>query len=220
MNDGAFLELMTAAIAETDGSEGEALVMFEIHLLTRNNPQLVWDLFAPVRAVVLHRLYGMAKYQADSDAQPKPTVNTKLPPGAASEPYETADSSTPILNPQSRTQHSTVSDFDHRRRITPSRARQSRSPRGARSAQDVIISIGGKKSHLDWLTNHRGIPIGDLTYYGLANSHDEAPLFQRFAGRLMDSGIPKSDRGSDVVRKFITPDEADRIWLDLLKEVA
>jgi hypothetical protein len=220
MKQGACIELMIRAIAETDGSEAEALVMFEIHLLARNNPQLVWDLFAPVRAVVLRRLYDMAKYQADSDARPNLHLDTNVATGTASEPYETADSSTAPLNLHKNGQHSTVSDFDHRRRITPSRTRQSRSPRGARSAQDVIISIGGKKSHLDWLTNHRGIPIGDLTYYGLANAHDEAPLFQRFAARLMDEGIPKSDRGSDVVRRFITPDQADRIWLELLKEVA
>lgn len=224
MSDSAFLELMSAAIAATDGTEDEALAMFEGQLLERNDPRLVWDLFEPVRGMLLRRLYGMARHQIEqvSEAQPNSPLHlSMLETGAASESYEMADSPDIGQASQSAARHSTGSGLDdHRRRITPSHARRSHSPRGARSAQDVIISIGGKKSHLDWLTNHRGIPIGDLTYYGLANSHDEAPLFQRFASRLMESGIPKSDRAADVVRKFITPDEADRIWLDLMKEVA
>ncbi len=222
MTDSVFIELMSAAISTTDGSEEDALAMFELQLLERNDPRLVWDLFEPVRVPLLRRLYGMARHQIEQDSEAQPTVShasSTGTAGTASEPYETADSPDVAGSLRAGPRHSAVSDLGARRRLTPSHTR-SRSPRSTRSAQDVLISIGGKKSHLDWLTNHRGVPIGDLTYYGLANSHDEAPMFQRFASRLMDSGIPKSDRASDVVRKFITPDEADRIWLDLIKEVA
>jgi hypothetical protein len=220
MSDTVFVDLMAAAITATNGTENEALTMFELQLLERRDPQLVWDLFEPVRVPLLRRLYGMAKHQIEqaSEAQPDRVPQSFNAVGMASELDETADSPAGRLPTHQQPRHSVVSTLPaHRRVSTPAR---SRSPRGARSAQDVLISIGGKKSHLDWLTNHRGVPIGDLTYYGLENSHDEAPMFQRFARRLMESGIPKTDRSSDVVRKFITPDEADRIWLDLMKEVA
>ncbi len=221
MAESVFLDLMSAAITATDGTEGEALTMFELELLGRNDPELVWSLFEPVRAPLLRRLYGMAKHQLDqsvSEASPKglhPIARTAA--GMASESNETADSSATSHTSRIASQHSAVSPITGQRRITQPRAH---SPRGARSAQDVLMSIGGKKSHLDWLTNHRGVPIGDLTYFGLENSHDEAPMFQRFARRLMDSGIPKTGRSSDTVRRFITPDEADRMWLDLMQEVA
>lgn len=219
MNETVFLDLMSAAISGTDGTEAEALTMFELQLLERNDPRLVWELFEPVRTMLLRRLYRMAQYQIEqvSEAQPSHALSSIWAPGTASEPDATADSSELHRPTRAGGKHSAVAALTHRR--VPTHARP-RSPRGARSAQDVLISIGGKKSHLDWLTNHRGVPIGDLTYYGLENSHAEAPMFQRFAQRLMDSGIPKTDRSSDVVRKFITPDEADRIWLDILKEVA
>ena len=214
-----FVELMDAAIASTDGTEQEAFAMFELRLMEHRDPQLVWELFEPVRTTVLRRLYGMAKYQSERNSEAESRVGqTSSAEHIGADSVETVDSPTRNTSTRSADRRSTVSDFDGRRTIRPSV--RSRSPRGIHSAQDVIMSIGGKKSHLDWITNHRGLPIGDLTYYGLANCSDESPIVARYARRLMESGIPKSGRQSDVVRRFITPEEADRIWLDLLKEVA
>jgi hypothetical protein len=222
MNDNTYIDLMSAAITNTDGTETEALTMFELQLLERNDPRLVWELFEPVRLTLLRRLYGMARHQIEQDhiseAQPSVVIQSKASSsGTAPEPDDTADSSAIAMPTQKYSQRSAVSPFTTQRRVASAR---NRSPRSARSAQDVLMTIGGRKSHLDYLTNHRGMPIGDLTYMGLANSHDEAPMFQRFAQRLMDSGIPKTGRAGDVVRRFITPDEADRMWLDLMKETA
>jgi hypothetical protein len=221
MNDNTYIDLMSAAITNTDGTETEALTMFELQLLERNDPRLVWELFEPVRLTLLRRLYGMARHQIEqpvSEAQPSIEEQQPLKAfGTAPETNDTADSSGTGQSSHSRPQRSAVSPFTTQRRVASAR---NRSPRSARSAQDVLMTIGGRKSHLDYLTNHRGMPIGDLTYMGLANSHDEAPMFQRFAQRLMDSGIPKTGRAGDVVRRFITPDEADRMWLDLMKEAA
>ena len=221
MDQEPFIELMCAAISCTDGVEVSAFAEFETRLLDKNDPQLVWDLFQPVREPLLRRLYGMAMHQLKqaSEAQPTPTViSPSLHSRTASETQETVDSSVagqPIHVDQ---MHSTVST--PRQRLAPVAMARSRSARSARSAQDVIMAIGGRKSHLDWIHNHRGRPIGDLTYMGLANAHDEAPLFQRYAHRLMEFGIPRTGREGDVVRRFITPDEADRMWLDLMKEAA
>jgi hypothetical protein len=105
-------------------------------------------------------------------------------------------------------------------RRVATQAPQSRSPRSMRSAQAVIMDIGGRKSQLDRITDHHGTPIGDLNYFALANAHDETPMFQQFAKLLMESGMPKSERQTDVARKFYSPEEADRMWLDLFKKVA
>jgi hypothetical protein len=215
-----FIDIMSEAITGTDGTEGEAFALFELNLLTRGDPELVWQLFEPVRLMVLRRLYRMAQYRLDnpSEAESIGEASSKLETGMASEPLETADS--PHTAQQSRftAEHSAVSPISI---LTKSPARRRKhSPRNQTSVQEAIMNVGGRKSHLDWITNNRGLPIGDCTYIGLENFDQESPIVQRYARRLMETGLPKTGRSTDVVRRFITPDEADRIWSEMLREVA
>lgn len=216
-----FLEMMAEAITDTDGTEGEALAMFELNLLAVGDPELVWQLFEPVRLVLLRRLYRMAQYRLDnpSEAEPDfPAVAPRGDTGTASETLETADSSPPNQQSAHRAQHSAVSPISIMTR-SPAR-RRTHSPRNQASVQEAIMNVGGRKSHLDWITNTRGLPIGDCTYIGLENFAEESPIVQRYARRLMETGIPKTGRSTDIVRRFITPDEADRIWSEMLRKVA
>lgn len=218
MTEGVFLELMTAAIAESDGSEAEALTMFGVLLLEKNDPRLVWDLFEPVRGVLLRKLYRQAQYQLQqaSEVQPVPSVQSSVVSGTASEPNETADGPEAMHATQREGGHSAVSLDDRRKTIVKSKPRV----RSQTSAQHVLMDVGGRKSHLDSIIDRHGNPVGNLNYYGLANMHDEQPIIQAFVNRLMEGGMPKSDRASDIARKFYTPDQADRWWLECLKAVA
>lgn len=217
-----FLEMMAEAITGTDGTEGEALAMFELNVLAVGDPKLVWQLFEPVRLVLLRRLYRMAQYRIDNPSEAEPTVGTSSRGsqlGTASETLETADSSSGRQQePRAATQHSAVSPISIMTK-SPAR-RRTHSPRNQASVQEAIMNVGGRKSHLDWITNTRGLPIGDCTYIGLENFEQESLIVQRYARRLMETGIPKTGRSTDIVRRFITPDEADRIWSDMLREVA
>jgi hypothetical protein len=113
MDDTGFVDMMAAAIAESNGTEAEALVMFELHLLERDDPRLVWELFAPVRLTLLRRLYGMALHQLHqtSEAQPKLIAEPNFHSGTTSETFETADSPAELQSSQSKPRHSTVSTF-------------------------------------------------------------------------------------------------------------
>ena len=240
MDEGFFVALMAEAITAT-GNKPDALAMFELQLLERQDPQLVWDLFRPVRGILLGRLYGMATYQLEqpvseaqpsdvaesptyyngtasgssSEAQPTSSSSPTPDPGTASEPHETTDRPAQSHSTQHRQRHSVVSPL---RRVAPTTSRN-RSPRSAASAQGVLMSIGGRRSRLDSIHDRRGNPIGSLTRGGLEIWIEEEPIYQRYAQRLIEV-LPMSSRQSDIVRRFVTPDEADRWWLDLFKNDA
>lgn len=65
-----FVEMMGYAILSTDGSEQSSIDEFKRDLLSRNDPQLVWEFFEHVQKVLLHRTFEQAKWLVENSSDP------------------------------------------------------------------------------------------------------------------------------------------------------
>ncbi len=217
--------LMRSAITVTNGKPDEVFPMFEVELLEMRDARLVWDLFEQVRDMTLRRLYGMAKWQIENEnsgvpsAQQHSDAHADLQQQDAPEPENEADDRSPGATfTQRPPQHSSASSIAKYPREVVFRHPGNHNRRSAQSAISVVQTVGGRKSYLDTITNNRGTPVGDMTYEGLQNANDESPIFREYASLLMGAGLPRTGKMDDTVRKYITPDEGDRMWLMVINK--
>jgi hypothetical protein len=227
-----FLRLMQSAIRETDGSEAEAYAAFKDIILNHHAPELVWDLFAPVRVLMLRKLFEMAKYRLEHDDTPPPERPSTAPladiapapePDEKAEPDDEADADEPVRGNLVDLKMPPPGELPPMPPIEPppktvSVAGHMRSQRGTASAQAALMRLGRRNSPWRWMVNTDGVPVRHLTPVAFQKFCEQGPVFAKF-GRLVMQRCPPSDRPQDTVGLFVDEAEAAQLWEEALLRV-